>query len=195
MKRKRLTQVFPFLLPIRKWQRKKLFYLEMLIDGNKYAKNKSEALLPNTVFETSSLEPLVIEAVKELVSDKYFAKEIEKRIGVQTDTTAIDKELANYESKLKEVDLNKARLEREIDNLPIDARFRERKIHDMTLRLDALYDTIVELEERIEDAKLRKSSIEMETITLDNIYKLMLNFGKLYDIIRDEEKKALLLIL
>ena len=48
--------------------------------------------------------------------------------------TAIDKELANYESKLKEVDLNKARLEREIDNLPIDARFRERKIHDMTLR-------------------------------------------------------------
>lgn len=37
MKRKRLTQVFLFLLPIRKWQRKKLFYLEMLIDGNKYA--------------------------------------------------------------------------------------------------------------------------------------------------------------
>ena len=129
---------------------------------------------------------------KELVSDKYFAKEIEKRIGVQTDTTAIDKELANYESKLKEVDLNKARLEREIDNLPIDARFRERKIHDMTLRLDGLYDTIVELEERIEDAKLRKSSIEMETITLDNIYKLMLNFGKLYDIISDEEKKNLI---
>lgn len=49
MKRKRLTQVFPFLLPIRKWQRKKLFYLEMMIDGNKYAKNKSEA--PLTVVE------------------------------------------------------------------------------------------------------------------------------------------------
>lgn len=53
-------------------------------------------------------------------------------------------------------------------------------------------DTIVELEERIEDAKLRKSSIEMGTITLDNIYKLMLNFGKLYDIISDEEKKSLI---
>ena len=62
----------------------------------------------------------------------------------------------------------------------------------MTLRLDGLYDTIVELEERIEDAKLRKSSIEMEAITLDNIYKLMLNFGKLYDIISDEEKKSLI---
>ena len=62
----------------------------------------------------------------------------------------------------------------------------------MTLRLDGLYDTIVELEERIEDVKLRRSSIEMEAITLDNIYKLMLNFGKLYDIISDEEKKSLI---
>mgnify|MGYP004465090505 CR=1 FL=1 len=46
-------------------------------------------------------------------------------------------------------------MEREIDNLPVDARYRERKLHDMTLRLDGLYDTIVELEERIENAKLR----------------------------------------
>lgn len=140
----------------------------------------------------TDIEPLVVEAVKELVSDAYFAKEIEKRIGVQTDTSTVDKELANYENKLKEVDLNKARLENEIDNLPADARFRERKIHDMTLRLDALYDTMVELEERIEDAKLRKSSIEMEAITLDNVYKIMQNFGKLYAIISNEEKKSLI---
>ena len=62
----------------------------------------------------------------------------------------------------------------------------------MTLRLDALYDTMVELEERIEDAKLRKSSIEMEAITLDNVYKIMQNFGKLYAIMSDEEKKNLI---
>jgi len=140
----------------------------------------------------TDIEPLVVEAVKELVSDAYFAKEIEKRIGVQTDTSTVDKELANYEAKLKEVDLNKARLENEIDNLPVDAKFRERKIHDMTLRLDALYDTMVELEERIEDAKLRRSSIEMEAITLENVYKIMQNFGKLYAIMSDEEKKSLI---
>lgn len=62
----------------------------------------------------------------------------------------------------------------------------------MTLRLDALYDTMAELEERIEDAKLRKSSIEMEAITLDNVYKIMQNFGKLYAIMSDEEKKSLI---
>ena len=139
----------------------------------------------------TDIEPLVIEAIRELVSDKSFAKEIKKRFGVQTDTSKIDKELANYESKLKEVDLNKARLEREIDNLPADAKYRERKIHDMTIRLDGLYDTIVELEERIEDVKLRRSSIEMEAITLENVYRIMENFSKLYAIISDEEKKSL----
>ena len=127
-----------------------------------------------------------------MVSDKYFAREIKSRIGIQTDTSNVDKEIANYESKLKEVDLNKARLEREIDNLPADARYRERKIHDMTLRIDGLYDTIVELEERIEDAKLRRSSIEMEAITLENVYKIMKNFGKLYAIMSDEEKKSVI---
>jgi len=55
MSRKRLTQVFPFLLPFRKWQRKKLFYLKMQLDKNIYAKKASETLLPNTVFETASL--------------------------------------------------------------------------------------------------------------------------------------------
>ena len=62
----------------------------------------------------------------------------------------------------------------------------------MTLRLDALYGMMVELEERIEDTKLRKNSIEMETITLDNVYKIMQNFGKLNAIISDEEKKSLI---
>ena len=55
MSRKRVTQIFPFLLPFRKWQRKKVFYLKMKFDKNRYAEKKEEILLPCTVFETSSL--------------------------------------------------------------------------------------------------------------------------------------------
>lgn len=54
MSRKRITQVFPFLLPLRKWQRKKLFYLKMQWDGNRYAKKIQKEQLTYTVFETSS---------------------------------------------------------------------------------------------------------------------------------------------
>lgn len=52
MARKRLTQLFPILLPFREWQRKKLFYLKMRFDWNRYARNKSESPLSHTVFET-----------------------------------------------------------------------------------------------------------------------------------------------
>ena len=99
------------------------------------------------------------------------------------------KELEGYQAKLKEVDLNKTRLEREIDSLPADAKYRERKLHDMTLRLDSLYDVIVELEEKIEDARLRRDAIKQQAITLENIYKIMVNFDCVYNIINDEEKR------
>ena len=165
--------------------------LQDLVTGVENADTVAAYINVETPTGTIALKKTSEDGIVELVSDKSFAKEIKKRFGVQTDTSKIDKELANYESKLKEVDLNKARLEREIDNLPADAKYRERKIHDMTIRLDGLYDTIVELEERIEDAKLRRSSIEMEAITLENVYRIMENFSKLYAIISDEEKKSL----
>lgn len=111
---------------------------------------------------------------------------------MQVDTSKIDTEIHNYENKLKEVELNKSRLEREIDSLPIDTTHRERKLHDMTLRLDALYDTVAEIEDKIEDAKLRRKSVEAEFITMENIYKILQHFGELYDIISDEEKKELI---
>ena len=60
----------------------------------------------------------------------------------------------------------------------------------MTLRLDSLYDVIVELEEKIEDARLRQDAIAQQTITLENIYKIMVNFDCVYNIINDEEKRA-----
>ena len=55
MARKRLTQVLPFLLPIRKWQRKKVFYIKMRLDESKYAREVVAQELPTVVFQTSSL--------------------------------------------------------------------------------------------------------------------------------------------
>lgn len=54
MKRKRITQIFPWLLPIRRKQRLFCFYLKMRFDGKRYATEKKEAVLPCQVFETES---------------------------------------------------------------------------------------------------------------------------------------------
>lgn len=139
----------------------------------------------------TDIEPLVVEVIKKLVQDEEFAVEIKRRIGVQVDTDKIDTELFNYENKLKEVEANKSRLEREIDTVPLGAAHRDRKILDMTTRLDALYDNIAEIESNIEDARFRKKAAEEKALTLENIYKILMHFSELYDIMNDEERKEL----
>lgn len=54
MPRKRITQIFPFLLPLRRWQRKQFFYLKMALDRNRYAKTVCPEPLPHTAFESAA---------------------------------------------------------------------------------------------------------------------------------------------
>lgn len=140
----------------------------------------------------TDIEPLVIEVIKEVVSDKFFATEVKKRIGTQADSSAVENELQNYQRKLKEVEANKLRLEQEIDNMPLDAKYRERKIQDMTVRLENLYDTMLELEDLIKDAQLRKNAIEEDEMSMESIYRILLSFSQVYDIMEETERKNLL---
>lgn len=55
MPRKRVTQVFPFLLPLRLKQRKCFFYLKMRLDKNSYSHSVLDDRLPFPVFHTQSL--------------------------------------------------------------------------------------------------------------------------------------------
>lgn len=57
--RTRMTQLFPFLLPLRRWQRKRCFYLAMHLDGQTYARDILPYSLP---FAWHSMaEPMVNE--------------------------------------------------------------------------------------------------------------------------------------
>lgn len=51
MGRKRVTQRFPFLLPLREAQRKMCFYAAMRFDGRRYAERVAAGRLPFTLFE------------------------------------------------------------------------------------------------------------------------------------------------
>lgn len=53
MSRKRITQLFPWLLPLRKKQRKLCFYLGMHLDRSHYSSKQIDALLPYQLFETT----------------------------------------------------------------------------------------------------------------------------------------------
>ena len=53
MPRKRITQVFPGLLSLRRKQRIACFYLGMRLDAKQYAAKKSDVLLPHLVFASA----------------------------------------------------------------------------------------------------------------------------------------------
>lgn len=53
MDRKRITQIFPWLMPIRKKQRLFCFYMGMRLDGHHYASKKSNSILPHQLFSSS----------------------------------------------------------------------------------------------------------------------------------------------
>lgn len=53
MPRKRITQIFPWLLPLRIKQRLFCFYTKMYLDGNRYSETKFETALPYQLFKTS----------------------------------------------------------------------------------------------------------------------------------------------
>ena len=129
---------------------------------------------------------------EQIINDVRFVEGVKSSIGIHVDADKIVEEIKNYEAKLKEVLLNKNRLETELDTLPIDAKYRDRKIKDMTTRIDSMYDVIVEIEEMIDDARYRKQAIEEKSLTFENIYRILEHFSKIYDIINDEDRKELL---
>lgn len=55
MKRRYMTQIFPWLIPIRQKQQKFFFYGKMRFDGNHYASKQSKELLPYMLFESSCI--------------------------------------------------------------------------------------------------------------------------------------------
>lgn len=55
MARKRLTQIMPFLTPLRLWQRNLFYHIGMEFDKNIYSKNFSKELLPYEVCSSQTL--------------------------------------------------------------------------------------------------------------------------------------------
>lgn len=55
MARQRITELFPFLIPLRQAQRNCFFYLAMRLDHQHYAKEQLAQLLPHEYFSSSSL--------------------------------------------------------------------------------------------------------------------------------------------
>ena len=138
------------------------------------------------------LDDAVAEVIVKLVSNPQFAAMMQEKINMKVDTTAIDQEIANYEKQLRQDYSIKSKLIEEIDNLNPDDRHYIRRKADLDDRLYRMYDKIEELEEQLIAARAKKTSIEAEKITGDNIYKVLIYFDKLYFAMNDVERRQLI---
>ena len=138
------------------------------------------------------LDDAVAEVIVKLVSNPHFAAMMQEKINMKVDTTAIDQEITNYEKQLRQDYAIKSKLIEEIDNLNPDDRHYIRRKSDLDDRLYRMYDKIEELESQLIDARAKKTSIEAEKITGDNIYKVLIYFDKLYFAMNDMERRQLI---
>lgn len=138
------------------------------------------------------IDPVVIQLVKELINDKEFAKILKEELSIKANTERLENERDNYQNKLNQVLANKEDLEYRIDNLPLDIPHRDRMLSDMSNRLYSLYDTIVELEERVKDLTLKIAGAVKNAESLDELLELLKNFDDIIEQCSEEEKKTLL---
>ena len=138
------------------------------------------------------LETAVAEVITKLVSNPRFASLMQQKISMKVDTAAIEQEIANCEKQLRQCYSIKSRLFEEIDSLdPDDKHYIKRKA-DLDDRLYKMYDKIEDTESMLIEARAKKTVIEAEKLTADNIYKVLIYFDKLYAVMDEQERRQLM---
>lgn len=96
------------------------------------------------------------------------------------------------EKKLKALERNKKNLEKDIDNLPDDNKFANRKRADMNKRLDKIYEDMDSVEsERIECLNCLQA-VQEQQLNEKKIYQMFLEVDRIYDKLSMEEQRSVL---
>lgn len=146
----------------------------------------------NKQIQEEVLDNAVVEVIIKLVSNPKFAAMMQEKINSKVDTTAIEQEIAAAEKMLRQYYSVKSKITEEIDTLDPDDRHYIIRKSDLDERLYRMYDKIEEAENNLMDARAKKQAIEADKITGDNIYKVLICFEKLYNVMNPLERKKLM---
>lgn len=146
----------------------------------------------NKQIQEEVLDNAVVEVIIKLVSNPKFAAMMQEKINSKVDTTAIEQEIAAAEKQLRQHYSIKSKIMEEIDTLDPDDRHYIIRKSDLDERLYKMYDKIEEAENNLMDARAKKQAIEADKITGDNIYKVLICFEKLYNVMNLLERKKLM---
>lgn len=146
----------------------------------------------NKQIQEEVLDNAVVEVIIKLVSNPKFAAMMQEKINSKVDTTAIEQEITAAEKQLRQYYSIKSKIMEEIDTLDPDERHYIIRKSDLDEWLYRMYDKIEEAENNLMDARAKKQAIEADKITGDNIYKVLICFEKLYNVMNPLERKKLM---
>ncbi len=146
----------------------------------------------NKQIQEEVLDNAVVEVIIKLVSNPKFAAMMQEKINSKVDTTAIEQEITAAEKMLRQYYSVKSKITEEIDTLDPDDRHYIIRKSDLDERLYRMYDKIEEAGNNLMDARAKKQAIEADKITGDNIYKVLICFEKLYNVMNPLERKKLM---
>ena len=146
----------------------------------------------NKQIQEEVLDNAVVEVIIKLVSNPKFAAMMQEKINSKVDTIAIEQEITAAEKQLRQYYSVKSKIMEEIDTLDPDERHYIIRKSDLDERLYKMYDKIEEAENNLMDARAKKQAIEADKITGDNIYKVLICFEKLYNVMNPLERKKLM---
>lgn len=146
--------------------------------------------------EQEKADEIVIKYIREYIKNGAFAREINRRNQEIVDTSKYDKQLEMLEKRYIQVIEKKKGLEHQIDNMPLDTPYYERKINDLNKRLNEMYDVIAEVEEQIADVKLLIKGLVNKDSNEEKILAFLSMFDELVDeMTNDELRKCLSFII
>ena len=146
----------------------------------------------NKQIQEEVLDNAVVEVIIKLVSNPKFAAMMQEKINSKVDTTAIEQEITAAEKQLRQYYSVKSKIMEEIDTLDPDDRHYIIRKSDLDERLYRMYDKIEDAENQLVTARAKKQAIEADKITGDNIYKVLVCFEKLYNVMNPLERKKLM---
>ncbi len=143
-------------------------------------------------WKEDKVDKAVEQVIMKLIKSEKFGDRLKERIGCKIDTEEIDKAISGYQKQLNKAERNLSMWQDKLNSLDCEEKHYKRKAVDYEKQIEKFYDDIADYESLIEDAKMRKNGIQMNAITIDNVYKYLMFFDKLYDRMNDGEKKQLL---
>ena len=155
-----------------------------MLDGHKCTYKKQ--------IQEEVLDDAVAEVIIKLVSNPDFASMMQKKINMKVDTSALEQEIANYEKQLRQLYAVKSKLMEEIDSLDPDDRHYIKRKADLDDRLYRMYDKIESAESQLIEARAKKQSIEADKLSVDNIYKVLIYFERLYAAMSPQDRRSIM---